>query len=628
MDAGPPSSNTTSSGLVVPILFSANRTPASASATAPDADPGFRFATAETLRACPSRRAKLVATESRSVMSNGLSVAPVKGSSSTVDIGNPSPQSRSSLFLRVGMTSATLCQVKDRTLVEILDRLTSVENKIDSLNFKSNPTSQIYDTSQASSVYPAATSLLVDPEGQDSPLPASSAPPTTPTTTQQSGGYRYDSSVSGMLEWPVMRQMFESLGQKPQSPLRESDVLALPRGLHDSVTSLSVEGVQPMGLPGDNDMRVPLQFSGPQPRIDLGPPTIDWETMQRLSKSYFDAFNFIYPIMDRQWFSTNTLTAIINNGFQDGTASTLALLVFALGEVSLTASGVPISIYKGRPSGIKGGTLDRPPGLTYFNEARKRMGFSLTEISLENVQMFALAALYHESCGQAIECWRMSALASIACQALVTRFLHMEFELPLTGLEKLDDAIGLPDFSGLITDDDYIGNQTTHFQEHFASQIVLRRLSVSFHSALSTSFGSASSLPFHGLGSFSGPSADGNPSTMKHLVAQLDQWRRMLPAHLRWQDEQSTIFPDPPHGNFGPVYPSQGLQSSFMFTSNLDNPPTSYLYGADIQVALLRTRYYYNKYLIQRPFIFKALHHPEALTREDAEEPQNASRLL
>ena len=61
----------------------------------------------------------------------------------------------------------------------------------------------------------------------------------------------------------------------------------------------------------------------------------------------------------------------------------------------------------------------------------------------------------------------------------------MEFEVPLTGLEKLEDAIGLPDFSGPITDDDYIGNQTTHFQQHFAHQIFLRRLSASFHTTLS-----------------------------------------------------------------------------------------------------------------------------------------------
>lgn len=60
----------------------------------------------------------------------------------------------------------------------------------------------------------------------------------------------------------------------------------------------------------------------------------------------------------------------------------------------------------------------------------------------------------------------------------------MEFELPHTGLEKLDETIGLPDFGGTFTEEDYIGNQATHYQEHFASQIVLRRLSASFHSAL------------------------------------------------------------------------------------------------------------------------------------------------
>lgn len=106
---------------------------------------------------------------------------------------------------------------------------------------------------------------------------------------------------------------------------------------------------------------------------------------------------------------------------------------------------------------------------------------------------------------------------------------------------------------------------------------------------------------------------------MKHLAVQLDQWRGMLPEHLRWQDDQSMMFSDPPHDAFNPVYPGQGLQSGYMFTSDLDTPPTSYPYTADIQVALLRTRYYYNKYLIHRPFVYKVLHHPETLLREDAE---------
>lgn len=55
-----------------------------------------------------------------------------------------------------------------------------------------------------------------------------------------------------------------------------------------------------------------------------------------------------------------------------------------------------------------------------------------------------------------------------------------------------------------------------------------------------------------------------------------------------------------------------------MFTTDLDAPPVAYPYALDIQVALLRTRYYYNKYVLHRPFIYKALHHPDAMTTEDA----------
>lgn len=62
--------------------------------------------------------------------------------------------------------------------------------------------------------------------------------------------------------------------------------------------------------------------------------------------------------------------------------------------------------------------------------------------------------------------------------------LNLEFGFALTGLEKLEAVVGLPDFSGPFSDDDYIANQESHFQEHFASQIVLRRLLVEFHTIL------------------------------------------------------------------------------------------------------------------------------------------------
>lgn len=64
------------------------------------------------------------------------------------------------------------------------------------------------------------------------------------------------------------------------------------------------------------------------------------------------------------------------------------------------------------------------------------------------------------------------------------RCLNLELELPLTGLENLEEMVGLPDFSGPFCEEDYLGNQQSRYQEHFASQIVLRRLCVSFHNTL------------------------------------------------------------------------------------------------------------------------------------------------
>jgi len=48
----------------------------------------------------------------------------------------------------------------------------------------------------------------------------------------------------------------------------------------------------------------------------------------------------------------------------------------------------------------------------------------------------------------------------------------------------MESVVGLPDFSGPFSDEDYICNRESHFQEHFASQIVLRRLLVDFHAVL------------------------------------------------------------------------------------------------------------------------------------------------
>jgi hypothetical protein len=199
-----------------------------------------------------------------------------------------------------------------------------------------------------------------------------------------------------MLAWPVVQQLIEPF--KPKIPnfmltSADQDVRAIVLGVQGTTRTLPNDGVESLNPHQAAPIAgLDLQIPSSSNSLQLPTPSLNWDMMQRLSKAFFDTFNFLYPVMDRESFNANILAAAAGGGFDDGALSALAFLVFALGEVSIAGTqGMPIGIYKGRPSGVKGGTLDRPPGLAFFNEARKRMGYSLTECSLENVQMFALA---------------------------------------------------------------------------------------------------------------------------------------------------------------------------------------------------------------------------------------------
>lgn len=121
----------------------------------------------------------------------------------------------------------------------------------------------------------------------------------------------------------------------------------------------------------------------------------------------------------------------------------------------------------------------RWPALLLTNHARQPPGG--TDFASGRSHPQAVLALHHDG--------NVSPPRSPVPAAATDRpgsYLNLEFNIPLTGLEKLESLVGLPDFSaGSFSEDDYAGNQTSHFREHFASQIVLRRLSVEFHTTLS-----------------------------------------------------------------------------------------------------------------------------------------------
>ncbi|KAG7126033.1 Dynein heavy chain like protein [Verticillium longisporum] len=189
----------------------------------------------------------------------------------------------------------------------------------------------------------------------------------------------------------------------------------------------------------------------------------------------------------------------------------------------------------------------------------------MAECSLESVQIHALAGLYYESCSRHLEFWRMTISASMACHALISAnpgelesprldlirrvfwhcsimetYLNLELEIPLTGLDKLEGKVGLPDFSGPFCEADYLGNQESRFQEHFASQIVLRQLSVGFHDTMRDATGpTAAPMPFPPPDRQTQPSEGSNPkSQLEQKDAEANEKLQRMIADQREAEQR------------------------------------------------------------------------------------------
>lgn len=279
---------------------------------------------------------------------------------------------------------------KDKTLVEILDRLKILEGKVDQhftarppapMGFgppQRSPTSQPSFNTDVDDLTPASTSQR----------PSQQSSSAGQATTQS---YRHASAAHKMLIWPAVQQLlFQSL------PPNIGDMKSLEQ--EGSAFLVMVHRDQP-SLPL-NDELSSTPFMGMQSQANRTTggtsvtfPYLTRDVMQRLATSYFDTYNFLYPFMDRQNFLSDTLPRVHSGGFDSDPDSITALLVFALGELAIDGSrGEPIQYHNGRPSGVRGGSTERPPGLALFNEARKRIGFVFTQCNLENVQILSLAA--------------------------------------------------------------------------------------------------------------------------------------------------------------------------------------------------------------------------------------------
>lgn len=131
---------------------------------------------------------------------------------------------------------------------------------------------------------------------------------------------------------------------------------------------------------------------------------VDWlealpfAVVKGLAEAFFSLFNTFSPFLDRKFFFAFTLGSVIENGFAYTIESCLVLNVMALGCLAIRAyqeGDFPLPGSFGdsfeTPPWIEV-TEEDPPGLRFFNEARKRIGFLICQNDLQCCQYYLLSA--------------------------------------------------------------------------------------------------------------------------------------------------------------------------------------------------------------------------------------------
>lgn len=126
--------------------------------------------------------------------------------------------------------------------------------------------------------------------------------------------------------------------------------------------------------------------------------TIPFAIIKGLSDAYFATFNPISPIMDKNFFFSFTIGRVMQNGFGHTMETCIVLTVMALGCLAVQAyqqGNYPLPGSQGtqfEPPEWIGAILEEQPGLRFFNEARRRIGFLMCENDIQSCQFYLLSS--------------------------------------------------------------------------------------------------------------------------------------------------------------------------------------------------------------------------------------------
>lgn len=398
-------------------------------------------------------------------------------------------------------------------MVDILAALNRIERKMDSMNPAYAPAIASAFTPDSSSLAPTSTSQSQASLSSGSKGTKTESDFAFPQELQE--GYQHLTVPHKIIFWPSIYFLLINSRISAASDLQHVLQEGTPWFIRQEMQSHQDELPTNFGLtshatsshsPGETHSR----------RVMF--PDLTSERVRQYCEAYFDSFNVVYPILHAEGFLQDIMTPIMRDGFAEtAIESVLALLVLALGQVAI--DGVfeqPISRSGNSSSGFRGGSIDHPPGIELFNEARRRLGFVATSMTLENVQVMLLQATYYETCARHLDYWRSTTMASVAVHVLVRcgnidwstaygdlvkraywtcvlgeDLYHLDLDLPITGVQDYEEEVPNPQFRaeqhqtpGPLSADD-----RSHFQYHFLAMIALRRvisrISASIHKGMS-----------------------------------------------------------------------------------------------------------------------------------------------
>lgn len=390
-------------------------------------------------------------------------------------------------------------------------------------------------------------------------------------------------------------------------------------------------------------------------------PELSIEQVESYSVAYFNTFNRLFPLLDRDLFLDGVLARLSCQGYRDDDPeSVLALLVCALGQLAREGAHEPsASTVHGEPSGFRGGTIQRPPGLSLFNQARRRLGIVVSRCSLETVQMLLLEGTYFEACARHTDFWSSVNAASMSCMFLLKsqairwssrygdlikrafwicvlheRSINLKFRVADTGIETLSELVPLPHFPNINNEERAFGDRGTEsladlngpaesdYAYHLSAMIALGRLTRRANDIIhdyepvihETKPQVEESLASANLSSGAGFS-DSNEQQqvplglLRELAHELESWRQTLPQRFQWSDDRRFDYTE--------IEPMSNLSRNSFFILAKNAGPGEMDHNIDIAVAHLRTCYYQARFLVYRPFIYKALHQPRLMAPSD-----------